>query len=203
MTRNEHARRGREEIDAEAESVAKVRRTEEQQHQIGSAVHAPGVERLAEITCLLRQAALRRRIEQPANAKCGVEEKTVEGDAGRIASSLQQIVGEDSRLGEVIDEGPDAVAQELRDSLAIAFGNRLDDRLVQRGVRIEDGPVQRLERIVGRDAFGGRRRATAERCTEGCSGQDAVTGEASCSHAANAMFFEVSSRSGSANSFVG
>src|SRR5215831_2270637 len=168
VTGYEHARRSREEIDAEAESVAKVRWAEERQDEIRSAVRAPGVERLAEITGLLRQATLRRRIEQPANAKRGVEEETVEGDAGSIASPLQQVIGENSRLGEVVEEGSNAVAQNLRDYLAVAFGNRLDDRLVQRGVDIEDSPVQRLERVIGRDALGGRSRTAGECGAKGC-----------------------------------
>src|SRR5205807_7135105 len=54
VTGDDERRRRREEIDAETNGVAKIRRSEKQQHNIGTIAYAPCIERLAEIARLPR-----------------------------------------------------------------------------------------------------------------------------------------------------
>src|SRR5262249_56480110 len=64
MTVKQGAGRSRKQVHTETDGIAKIRRAEEQQYEIGSVAESPGVQRLTEIARLLRQPAFACRVEQ-------------------------------------------------------------------------------------------------------------------------------------------
>ena len=62
---------------------------------------APDEHGLAEIAGLLRQSALRRDVEQAAEAEGGVEDDAANRDGGGVEAPLEEVVAEDARLFQV------------------------------------------------------------------------------------------------------
>src|SRR6266567_1243057 len=102
----------------------------------------PCIERLAKIAGLLGESSLSRQIEHARETDNRVDEKPSECDARGVGSPLQQVVDEDSRLGQVIDYRADSIARPLRKNRTIRFGNRLDQRGIERGVGVEYNTIE-------------------------------------------------------------
>src|ERR1700687_309539 len=88
VTGNDQKGRG-EKINAQSKCIANVRWPEKEQYQVWAIVDTPGIERLAEIARLFREALLGRQIEHDRKANDRIDEETGEGDACGLGAPLQ------------------------------------------------------------------------------------------------------------------
>jgi hypothetical protein len=156
-------------LDRRADRIARVGGAEDGENEVGAIGDAPTVERLPEVAALLFEPVRARKVEQPAETEGGVEEKAAQGYVGALELALQQVVGEDHRFVQIVEEMADRVAPPLRKHRSIGLGDRLEQQAVDEEVEVENVAVERFKRIVdcrefrARGGIAWRRRAAAER----------------------------------------
>src|ERR1700729_141756 len=126
-------------------------------------MNTPDIEGLPEVAALLSQAVPAGEIHHPGHADGAVEHEAAGGGAGAPELGLQQVVDQDNRLMQVVDEVANAVAPGGRDQPNVGFGDRLQQKPVDTLVERESLAIERLQRIVGRLERAKGRRITRHR----------------------------------------
>src|SRR3954469_16551953 len=120
------------------EAVTDAGRPEQRQHQVGTRLHPVLAERLAEVGPVRLVAELGRDVEQAGDAERRVDHEAVEGVAGLVPVTLQDVVGEHDRRGEIGEEVPHRPPYLLRQHLLVGPRDRFQDVLVGGVVEAED-----------------------------------------------------------------
>src|SRR5690606_32903109 len=131
-----------------AASVAKVRRAERRQNQIGPVGHSVKAQGLAEIFGLPYQPHSRCRIPKPADANQRVEQQSRGGSHRPLTFQLRQAVEQRWYLAEVAEEIAYTRAHEVRRDVAVTAHHRQHDPLIEPVVEVVHASVQRLPGII-------------------------------------------------------
>ena len=102
----------------------------------------------AEIIVVIGDAELAGDIDQPADADGGIDHDAAEGVGGLVAIALQHVIGQHHRRIQVGEGIVDAVAHRLGHRVAIDFGDRAGDGMVQLDVEIEDVAIGLFPGII-------------------------------------------------------
>ena len=114
---------------------------------------APGAEGLTEVLVVFLQTQRRSRVEQPTDAQGAVDQEPTHIAEPICRFTLQELVHNGQRVGEVAEEIRHPGAHECRCDGHIALGHRSQHVRVGRIVELVDAAVdrlQRIQRIVGR-----------------------------------------------------
>ena len=94
------------------------------------------------------QAVRGRDIEKTADTDDCIDEKSAKRDLGPIRLTLQQVMHDGQRQGEMIDQVAKYHLDRARRQIAVDHRRRADQNGIDRVVEGENLSVQRLQRVV-------------------------------------------------------
>ena len=131
-----------------ADRIARIGGPEHGQHQIKSLAHSPDRKRLPEILVVGLEVDVLGHVEQAAEAGRGVHRGATDRDQRTPALSLHQVVGENRRALQVLQEVVDDIAHVHGHVFVVKKAHRSQQQVLQDLVEVEDHAVHRFQRIA-------------------------------------------------------
>ncbi len=132
-------------IDAPADRIAHVRRSQQRQHEERPAWHAPNRQCLAEV--LVERGGLFAGDIQDAEARHHVHGDAAGGVHEAVDVALQERVHHHDRRIQDLENIAHAHAERFRDVIDIEPGHRPENGPVEKHVELEEHAVDRLDRV--------------------------------------------------------
>lgn len=150
-----------EDVDDLTTEIPWWARTQQRQDQVGTFPEGPSTQSEAEVRAVIWDSHLGGDIDQASNSQGAVQGDPNKRSPCSAEPALQHVVAERHRLVEIANNIVDAVAGKFWNCVIVKLGYRTGEVVLDFRVKLKDGTVRPLERVVLRESLKVRGRATS------------------------------------------